>query len=319
MPTVQILLRNNKNTIDKALLSVRGIGNIVVGDMGSDDGSVDICLSYGAEVVDLRGVSDYSQARNKISREGANFYIEPWEFLFKGGEYLFDSDVGKKVYIINNGIVSKETRVWMGEGRFKNPVYETIVGDSAKCDPRIMIVSGEPPNLRAEKRAMVESWLKSRPISPEPYYYMAFTNLSERKYDDFLLYAKKYIAMEDDRGMESIMLYYYMSQINMHKGRIADAAREIMLCVAFCPWMSEFWCLLGDLFCRQKKLGKAKSMYENALIVGKRRKNSDDWPVEISKYKEYPETMIKKIDEISGRIIESVQKTKSSSLITTVT
>lgn len=319
MPTVQILLRNNRNTIEKTLISVRNIGNIVVGDLGSDDGSVDICLEHGAEVVDLRGYSDYSQARNKISRDGSNFYIEAWEFLFKGGEYLFDSDVEKKVCVINGGIVSKETRVWMGEGKFKNPVYETVVGNSAKCDPRIMIVSGAAPDLRAEKRAIMDNWLKRRPTSAEPHYYMAFTNLAERKYDDFLFYAKKYIAMEAERGMESIMLYYYMSQINMHKGRIPDAAREIMLCIALCPWMSEFWCLLGDLFYRQKKFGKAKSMYENALIVGKRRKNSDDWPVEISKYKEYPETMIKNINEISDRILESFQKTKSSSLITTVT
>ena len=32
--------------------------------------------------------------------------------------------------------------------------------------------------------------------------------------------------------------------------------------------------------------------YENAIILGKKRASLDEWPVEISKYKEYPERMI---------------------------
>lgn len=307
MPTVQILLRNNKDTIEKALHSVSGLGRVVVGDLGSEDGSLEICSSYGVEVVDLKGCVDFSLARNQLSDDGVNFYIEAWEYLARGSDEISSSTSPKKAYVLQNGLVSKETRIWVGKGLFKNPVYETIVAE-AKCDPSIVILSGKSPDLREERRVLARKWMEERPTSSEPYYYMACMALSDRNYKDFFFYANKYLAMEQNHGEESVLLYYYMAQIELHTGKIQEASKKITFCLTFCPTMAEFWCLLGDLFYRQKKFGKARSMYENALLIGGRRKSSDSYPIEISKYKEYPEKMMINIDEISADIADRIKK-----------
>jgi tetratricopeptide (TPR) repeat protein len=308
MPTVQILLRNNRKTIERALASVSGLGRIVVGDLGSDDGSAELCSSHGAEIINFRGCADFSSARNRLSDEGLNFYLEAWEFLARGAGEVVAASGPRQVYVIQNGMVSKETRIWKGRG-FKNPAYEAVADSSAECDPRIAVVSDVPLDLRAERRAIVEKWLDNRPTSPEPYYYMACCCLSERKYDDFMSHARKYLAMEMNQGVEAVLLRYYMAQIELHTGSLQDASGHILLCIERCPTMAEFWCVLGDMFYKQNKFGKARFMYDNAIIMGKRRKSTDSYPVEISKYREYPEKMIRSIDEISEDIIIRMQKT----------
>lgn len=310
MLTVQILLRNNKDTIGRALDSVSGIGRIVVGNLGSDDGSLDICSSRGVEIVDVHEKEDFSIVRNSLAADGLNFYLEAWDFLARGGEHLISSEEPRRVCVISGGIASKETRMWRGKSGFVNPVYETVVDQSARYDPRIVIVSGKAPNLDSERRDVLKKWLESKPTSCEPYYYMACSCLSERKYEDFFFYARKYMAMERNPGVESVLLCYYMAQIELHTGRLNEASGHILFCLSVRPMMSEFWCLLGDMFYRQNKFGKARSMYENAVLIGKSRKNSDSYPVEISKYKEYPEKMIASIDDISSDMIRRAEKAK---------
>lgn len=307
MLTVQILLRNNKETIGKALDSVSGIGKVVVGNLGSSDGSLSICSSYGVEIVDVSEKRDFSIIRNGLASEELNFYLEAWEFLARGKEEIISADEPGQVCVIRGGIASKETRIWRGKNGFANPVYETIVGQNAKYDPRIVIVSGDVPNLESERRGLLKKWLESRPTSCEPYYYMACSFLYERKYGEFFFYANKYMAMEKNHGVESVLLCYYMAQIELHTGRLNEASSHILFCLSVRPMMAEFWCLLGDMFYRQSKFGKARSMYENAMTIGRSRKNSDSYPVEISKYKEYPEKMIKSIDEISADMVKRIE------------
>ena len=308
MLTVQILLRNNKDTIRRTLESVSGIGRIVVGNLGSDDGSLEVCSSYGAEIVDVSKKRDFSLIRNGLSGEGLNLYLEAWEFLARGKENVISADGPRQVCVISGGTASKETRIWRGKNGFVNPVYETIVDQSAKYDPMIVIVSGDAPNLEPERRELLNKWLESRPTSCEPYYYMACSCLCERKYEKFFLYARKYMAMETNPGVESVLLCYYMAQIELHTGRLNEASRHIIFCLSVRPMMAEFWCLLGDMLYKQNKFGKARSMYENAIIIGRSRKNYDPYPVEISKYKEYPEKMMKSIDEISEDMIKRIEK-----------
>ncbi len=71
-----------------------------------------------------------------------------------------------------------------------------------------------------------------------------------------------------------------------------------MVCLAKKPTMAEFWCLLGDVYYDAKDYDKAKEFYENAVILGSRRLKDDGWPMEISKYKEYPQKMIEACKKI---------------------
>jgi len=62
--------------------------------------------------------------------------------------------------------------------------------------------------------------------------------------------------------------------------------------------MAEFWCLLADVYYAIKDYDRARIFYENGLILGSRRLKDDGWPMEISKYKEYPLNMIEGCNQI---------------------
>ena len=66
----------------------------------------------------------------------------------------------------------------------------------------------------------------------------------------------------------------------------------IVPCIVKNPTMAEFWCLLADIFYAINDCEKALCFYENAKILGSRRLKSCDYPMEISKYQEYPNKMI---------------------------
>ena len=53
MLTVQILLRNNRETIGRTLDSVSGLGKIMIGNLESNDGSLEVCSSYDVDIVDV--------------------------------------------------------------------------------------------------------------------------------------------------------------------------------------------------------------------------------------------------------------------------
>ena len=55
--------------------------------------------------------------------------------------------------------------------------------------------------------------------------------------------------------------------------------------------MSEFWCLLVDINFEMKKYQKAYYFYDNAIILGSQRLNNDELPIDVKKYKEYPDKM----------------------------
>jgi hypothetical protein len=305
MITIQMLVRDDEKTIGKALESIEPLrGRIVIGNLGSRDKTISICDSFGAEIVDVKWDNDYSGARNGITRDGMNMYLEPWEVLARGHESVLESSGNTNVYVVRNGMVSKEIRIWR-DSSFVNPVYETIVDKKAPCRPEVAIVGGVGPDRREEASRIVESWMKRKPTSPEPYYYTALSKLSGRKYSEFYTFAKQYLAMDKEAGSTAVMLHYHMAQIELHTGDLGAAVKNIFKCISLHPEMAEFWCLLGDVMYKAKRYEEARQIYKNALVVGKRRRTDDPYPVDVAKYGDYPEMMIeniKKITEETGLI-----------------
>jgi hypothetical protein len=87
------------------------------------------------------------------------------------------------------------------------------------------------------------------------------------------------------------MLKYYLSMVYLKYKNYRTSLFHLLACIAVRPLMAEFWCLLGDIFYKQDKFIESKMFYDNAVILGSRRILSDEWPMEINKYKEYPEKM----------------------------
>lgn len=300
MLTVQMLSRNNEGTIRRALESLPGGVRVVVGDIGSTDRTRDICERFGAELVDVEFRGDYSEARNSLVSEGLNMYVEPWEFVVSGRDEIESVKGPSSVYVVEGGVVTKQVRIWEG-GKFENPVFETIVCN-AECRPDIVLGSCGGPDTRAEKLNICEDWMRRRPTSPEPCYYAAFSKLSLGDVAGFLSLAEKYLAMAEDMDTPSIMVRYNIAKVQFASGKMGEAARNAIHCLACKPCFSEFWCLLGDMFYKKADYDRAEVMYENAIIIGKRRPKDDDAPIEVKKYFDHPSRMIESIREIkSGR------------------
>ena len=245
MLTVQILTRDNEKTVGRTLESVGGLGaRVLVGDLGSSDRTREICSDLGAEVVPLKFGGDFSRVRNELLGSGLNMYMEPWEVLVRGGDAILGLESTSMFYVIQNNIVSKEIRLW-GGSTFVNPVYETIVDPDAVCVPEVVILSSGSPGGTDEKMAICRRWMGRRPTEPEPYYYMACSSLSTRRYEDFFSFASKYFAMEPSPGVSGTMLCYYMAQVQFRMGMAKDAERNALLCLSMHPTFAEFWCLWG--------------------------------------------------------------------------
>lgn len=291
MLTLHILTRNNAGTLPRCLESVRGIDcRIVVGDMGSDDGSREICRDFGAEVVEVEFKGDFSVARNGLCREGRNMYLEPWERLARGSELIRGLEGGHYFYVLEDGIVSKQVRMW-DRGAFENPVFESVVGSGAVVNPGVVVVSEGRPDDRIRIREICESWVERRPTSPDPHYYLACSLLAEGKRREFVSQAMTYLSMEPHGSDSSLLMNYYLSRVNHSLGDHRDAYRRAVGCLVGHPSFAEFWCLLGDMLFTRGDHRRASHVYENALVAGMRRPSDDTFPVELSKYGSYPEAM----------------------------
>lgn len=295
------MIKNNKQTIEKTLKSISNLNaKLLIGNLGSTDGTLDICKKYNAEIIEVKNKNDLSKARNDLILPGMNFYLEPWEILASGEGSVIETTENRKVYVIQNGILSKEIRIWK-DAKFKNPAYETIDVDDAECDPSIVISSIGNDNLIDEKIKICQEWITNRPTLSDASYYYAFSKLYKRDYISFVLSAEKYLAMSAT-GISVIMVHYNLAKVKFHMGRPSEAIKHLLICLSSHPTFAEFWCLLADMLFKQGRYSKAKSIYQNALILGQRRLSSDSYPIEISKYESYPKGMMQKCEEMEKEI-----------------
>jgi glycosyltransferase involved in cell wall biosynthesis len=258
--------------------------------MGCTDHSIDICRQHGAKVIHINPTYDYSTARNQLidASDGLILYINPWEVLVSGHEEILSANEPHYVTIARNDLITKEVRLWPKKSKllFQNPIFETVICDQATLLPALIYSKGGPKDTRTEE--LIQGWLKESPASSSPYYYQACNFLAHGKYEDFIRVADHFLFL-GDQEMPVTMTRYYYGQVHLHIKRNYDVAtKQAMLCLANRPLMAEFWCLLGDVCYSLKKYQRARSLYENAIILGERRLESDLWPMQVSKYKDYP-------------------------------
>lgn len=303
--TTHLITYNNEDVIDRSLKSVLSLnGEIVIGDLGSTDGTIKICQQYGAKMAKIKSTNDYSQIRNEIitkSRQPWQFYLEPGEVLATGHESIVTL-VDPKIFtcqVFAENVVTKEVRLWHKSFQLKfiQPVYETLNNKTSEEFSGVIIYYHRQKD-NSNKLAILERWLKSNPLDKEPYYYKAFTLLGQHNYKDFITIANEYL-FHDKAGLSAVMMQYYVALVQLHLGNTQAAVRGTVGCIAANPLMAEFWCLLGDIYYKIKQYHRAILYYENAMILGKRRFQSDLWPIEILKYKKYPLKMIESCNNMT--------------------
>lgn len=301
MLTIQILIKNNEKTIEKCLKSIASLkAKIIIGDIGSTDSTSYICKKYGLNPKPLSINNNLSKVRNELLAESKTewqMYIHPFEFLSKGQDEIYEiinNVKEKKSYnfkVIQGTTITSEIRLWNKKLNFKNPVFETIEDVEAGNLNVALFAKHTEKDLNLSLK-IIENWKKEQPISVDPYYYQALIYLTQSKYEEFLEVSRYYL-FKNKNSISSTMLRYYLSMVQCYvKSDLNEAAKNILTCIANNELMAEFWCLLGDIFYKNKKYSEAVAFYENAILLGSRRKQPSDWPLDVSKYKEYPQKMI---------------------------
>lgn len=290
--TIQILTKNNDSTIQNTLQSLQSLNaRIIIGDLGSTDKTCVVCSKFNTEIYHLHNY-DRDKARNLLSdkTKDVQFYIEPWELMIKTGKFIPNS----YVKILNNKLLTWEIRVWKN-AQFNNPICEQLDIDANTSD--IVLASNGGKKIEMDK---IEKWKKTCPTSPKPYYYQAFGLLESGRLDDFLQVAEHYMFIDKTKNMASVMMRYYYALIQLiHKKNHKKSLQAINLCLGEKPLMAEFWCLTGDIHYHiLRNFIYAKEFYENAIIMGAKRLSNDIYPMDITKYREYPSKMIASCETI---------------------
>jgi glycosyltransferase involved in cell wall biosynthesis len=302
MITIQILTKNNESTIFKTLDSLKLLpAEIIVADIGSTDKTIEICKQFGAKTFQVKFDYDFSDIRNKIVGNSINDWqllIHPWEALAEGHETIIkalNSNSNYKLMILSNDLSIKELRLWRKSSsvRFERPVFENIEPNQGKILNAMIYAENSHLGYQFD---ILQRWKDKEPTSPEPDYYLACANLVFRKYDDFIRTAEHYLFLKNTSDESVLMTHYYLAIVYCYiRNNPKKAIENIIECIAVEPTMAEFWCLLGDIYLRLKEFNRAKDFYQNALIAGNKRQTDDSLPMELSKYDEYPNKMIKNL------------------------
>lgn len=223
-----------------------------------------------------------------------------WIFYIKDNEILVQNDLQfeNEIYgcqILQDDIITKEPRIWNKNKnlKFKNPIFEKLTTDSTKISDTIIYQKKfSDPNVLK----ILDLW--KNPFAIDAYYYKAFHHLGNKNFKEFKSLITCYL-FHSKETVTSIMARYYLAFVQgIIDNETEKAAQNILLCLANNPLMAEFWCLLGDLFVKNQNFAKAMCFYENAQILGNRRLKLDKWPMQISKYNEYPSEMIDKCNKL---------------------
>jgi tetratricopeptide (TPR) repeat protein len=301
-----LVVKNNETTIQNTLESLSQLkSKILVADLGCNDETIKICKNYNTEIKKLSLNDDVSQVRNELIKTSDSIWflqIEPWETIIAGHDKIINalsnSVAAYNLSLFQGDLVTKQIRLWHKNTnlKFVNPVFEILKGEGKELDAFISVGENENKNFKYE---LVEKWRKQNPLANEPIYYLACCYLKNKNWDAFLNFSEIYLHQEKKETMSYFMTHYYCSMVNCYiKKQYEKAIKFLLPCIAKKPTMAEFWCLLGDVYYDVKDYEKAIDFYENAYILGSKRLKNDDWPMEISKYKEYPLKMMESCKNI---------------------
>jgi tetratricopeptide (TPR) repeat protein len=221
-----------------------------------------------------------------------SFYLHPWETIIQGHQSILKSKNNAYVKIIQDMMLTKELRLWHSKSHnFVDHIYEHL--NTERGEDTDVVLYSQGFNGYEERLELLERWKTINPTLAKPFYYQACILLALKKYDEFLKISEHYMFLEKKTCLPSVMNRYYYSLVQIMKKNIKPALQNLNLCICTKPLMAEFWCALGDAhYFLLNNFSHARQFYKNAILLGSRRLNNDKWPMEISKYKEYPNKMI---------------------------
>lgn len=306
---IQVLMHNNQDTLDKCFKSLEPLNSdIVIIDHGSNDNSIEIAKKYG-HVIKMKDNDNRSDIRNKIVSESKldwHMYIEPYEVIKYGHQSILSAiknhKTGYRLIVSQGDVVTKPIRLWHRDTKmhFGGLCYESLYPEISAKPLNAMAISSHDDKSDYQLN-LIRLWQANSPISNEPYYYEAMFHLSRGKYDDFIRNAERFLFRSSIMNMSVIMTRYYLSWVYIHvKKDDRQALSNLLVGLSLKPLMAEFWCLLGDIhYFNQKDFDKAYRFYDTAILLGRKRNTGDEWPVQLSRYGEYPKRMMESCKKIT--------------------
>lgn len=300
--TIFVPTLNNEKTIPSLFESIKPLNaKIILIDFGSSDQTIKIAERNG-KVLRFYNENDRSYALNTIIGQFEsdwNLLIYPWESLIQGHDLIQKAKYNSYISILQNSMLMKSIRLWKKkEAVFINPTFEYI---EANTNHELNVyIQSEGRNDFDYNIDLINKWKEKNPRAHEPYYYHACCLLAKGMYQDFLKISEYYMFLDNRDIMSTVMNRYYFSMVSLQVNKkVKPVLQNINMCLCSKPLMAEFWCLIGDTYYHLlKNFSMAKEFYKNAIILGSRRLKEDKWPMDISKYKEYPEKMINSCDQI---------------------
>jgi hypothetical protein len=216
---LHIIARNSEETLARTLECVKGLfDQIVVVDTGSEDKTVEVALSYGAEVHEFTWVDDFSAARNfalsKITTDWAMWLdtgdvVKPAslaQFQNLKRTPMFNSDDFDMIWVPINRKLDK----------FGNPLFTMIV-------PRIVRMEAKP----IWERAIHETVVTQNPIEPRNALYELA--VIDDPYSDLVGGAVRNLRILDRliaEGDDSPRTMFYRAQELRDLGRSQEAIEQ---------------------------------------------------------------------------------------------
>lgn len=296
--TAHLLTKDNQSTIRESIISIKEIvDEIIVCDLGSSDHTTAIANELGC-VIQRSSLTSRSDIRNQMVASSKNdwqLYLEPWEIFPNEPEVLLELIKSNNAYnfnILSQSLITREVRLWNKKlgYKFVNPVMEFLDCHN-EINSNLMVI--EKKHKPIDYCNEIAEWAKSKPNDSVPLYYACCQYIKKQQWDLFKSTAVKYLFMNATADMPAVMIKYYLATVRCHIDRDANLAiKDILACIAIKPLVSEFWCLLADVYYYLiNDYIKAERLYKNAMILGSKRE-IDTWPIDIVKYHDYPERMV---------------------------
>ena len=232
--TIHLLTKNNAKTIKKAIQSILPCNhNITIADLGSTDGTVDACRSMGFSPI-ITSETNRSSIRNRLTDKSDtewNFYLEPWEAVLQGYDFLKSVTTNAYISVVQNDTITKEVRFWKKGQKFDNPIFEKL--DCRTNEESGVIVYSSGRSDYKDVLSSIELWKKSKPTQAAPYYYQALVLMAMGNYDEFLRCSEHYMHMATgESNMATTMNHYYyaMATILHKKGTAGSSHLQRNVC-----------------------------------------------------------------------------------------
>ncbi|MFU1792940.1 glycosyltransferase [Paenibacillus azoreducens] len=122
--TLCMIVKNEEEHLAKCLDSVRDlVSEIIIGDTGSTDQTMDIALAYGARVIPLKWNDDFAEARNKTLDQATR----SWILVLDADEAadMWDADVVSKLLVSDERIAGYFVPLISFYGDFNEEDYFT--------------------------------------------------------------------------------------------------------------------------------------------------------------------------------------------------